>query len=175
MLNAEAIADDLIAALRTRLPAAVTTMIAATDTRVPVAPPAASSYFLGEYVRWKSYQLPACFVIWSRSPLIYSGPDAGANIDKWEHQVLLDLLVENGGPGAEEALTRACFRLAEAAYACLHDQDITRAGVSSRATKVFVESVDYGPMLAKGDVRTFRKDVFLTLRILHHDRETMAA
>lgn len=164
-INAEALADDLIAQLRVRMPAAIATVIAATDTATPIVAPSPQSYYLGEWSRFRPYHLPACFVIWNRSPNALVG-----NIEKWEHQVLVDFLIE----GRDEAsLTHACFRMAEAAYACLHDQDLT--GVTAYSVKTFVESIEYGPMIAKQpEGRPFRKDIFLKCRILHFDQQTMA-
>lgn len=166
MLNIESVADDLISTLRQKMPAQVQAVIAVTDTRVPIVAPKASSYFLGEWSRFHPYELPAVFVVPSRSPRAIDGQ----NIDKWQHRILVHLLIEGCD---EESLTRACFRMAEATYACVHDQDITRTGVSTRATKVFVESVEYGPIIARQpQARVFQKDIFLSLSILHYDRST---
>src|ERR1700674_1469780 len=171
-INAEALADDLIAQLRARMPSAIATVIAATDTATPIVAPSPQSYYLGEWSRFRPYHLPACFVIWNRSPAVLMGAGAGSNIEKWEHQVLVDFLIEGRD---EESLTHACFRMAEAAYACLHDQDLTPAGITSYSTKTFVESIEYGPMIAKQpEGRPFRKDIFLKCRILHFDTQTMA-
>ena len=167
MLNIEVICDDLIAYLKAHLPAQLDTVVATAGTRVPVAPPRNDSYFLGEYSRFRPYVLPACFVIPTRSPRAADGQ----NIDKWNHEIIVDFLVE----GAEEtSLTRAVMRLADAAHNTIKDQDITRSGVTNRGTKVFVTAIDYGPMIASKsqDGRPFRKDAFLTVNILHYDQAT---
>lgn len=166
MLNIEAVCDDLILYLKQRFPPALAAVVARSgDTRIPVSPPQASSYYLGEYSRIRSYRLPACFVVPSRST-----PMPSETIDKWQQEILLDFLVEGS---EEDQLTRACFRMAEAAYDCLHDRDITRAGVATRSSVVQRPTIDYGPMIAKTpEGRPFRKDVFLTLRIIHYDQAT---
>ena len=67
-LNIEPVVDDLILFLRQRLPAQlIDTVSRAADTRVPVTLPAASSYYIGEWSRFRSYSLPACFVVTNRS------------------------------------------------------------------------------------------------------------
>ena len=170
MLSIEPICDDLIAFLQARLPAQLDTVVAAMGTRHPVTAPRTSSYYLGEWHRFRPMQLPAVFIVPSRSVLSVRTADEGANIDKWQHQLLLDVLCEGA---EEESLTRCCYRYAEAFYATLHDQDITRAGISTRGTQVFVSAVDYGPMIAKpAGGGPFKKDVFLTLNVLHYDRST---
>ena len=170
MLNIESVCSDLTLWLRQKFPAQLQTVVARVGTHIPLSPPKHTSYYLGEWNRFTPYELPAVFIIPTRSTLNYLGRDAGANIDKWQHQILLDYLVEERTEGS---LTSACFRMAEAAYACLHDQDITATGVTSRATKVFVAQVDYGPMIANRaapEQRFFRKDVFFTLNVLHYDQ-----
>lgn len=168
MLNIEAICDDLMLFVRQRYPAQLQKVIEISGTGVPIAPPQASSYYLGEYNRFRPYVLPAFLFVPTKSPRGGPTKDDG-NVDVWQHRILLDALVEGH---EEEQLTRACFRHAEALHNTLKDQDITRAGVSTRGTKVFVDAIDYGPMITKPSERVFRKDAFLTLRILHYDQAT---
>ena len=164
-LNIEPVIDELILFLRQRLPAQlVDTVSRAADTRVPVTLPAASSYYIGEWSRFRSYILPACFVVTNRS----TATGRGQNVETWMHAVLLDFLIEGA---EEESLTRACWRIADAAYGALHDQDVTAvSGVTTRGAIVQVMAIDYGPMIARApEGRPFRKDVFLSLDINHKD------
>ncbi len=167
MINIEAIADDIIRRLRTGFPTVLATVIAATNTGVPVGPPSASSYLLGEWSRYRPLQLPAVLIVASRS--LRTPP--GENVERWSHELLLHFVVEGQ---TEPELLRACERMAEACYACLHDQDVT-APATDRSAKVFVESVDYGPVVSPVDrAASFRKHILLTLAVRHFDRMTMA-
>jgi len=104
---------------------------------------------------------------WNRS----TPTGRGQNVETWMHAVLLDFLLEGA---EEESLTRACWRVADAAYGALHDQDVTAvSGVTTRGAIVQVMAIGYGPMIARApEGRPFRKDVFLSLDINHKDQLT---
>jgi hypothetical protein len=175
-LNIEAIVDDLSAYLQAHLPTALTTVMNAANSvgrpSYGIAVPGAASYFIGEQSRYRAYQAPALFLIVPSTVRPNEGR-AGewATMLHQEHTVLLDILME--APG-EEALTRCCYRMADAIDATVHDQDITPPTITTRATKVFVTKVDYGAMFTPKDSpqRVFRKDVWVQLLVRHDDQLT---
>lgn len=168
-LHAEQIVTDLRDYLRTNLAAYLALVAAESPTSLPLSTPAPDDFFIGERNRFRGYKTPAIFLITAD----VERPDEGMSgewgtILRQEHHIYVDVLVEATN---EEDLTRLAWRFAQAVDSCLHDVDITPDGVTTRATKVFIPSIEYDPAVSSSTVgeRVFRKDVWVALVIRHWD------
>ena len=174
MLNIETLIDDLIDFMRAGYPTALQQVLddlpaAKKHLKIGVTPPPAENYFFGEPSRFRRYRAPSVFLAPSSSRHPGEGGGSTFNtVDMLEHRILCVVLVEGI---SEEALTRACFRHAEAVDRMLRDREITPSAVTSRATKVFIPNIDYGVIWVPRDgaERPFRRDVSVELAIRHYD------
>ncbi len=166
-LHIEQVVDDLKTFLQANLKSQLDTVLAEHSNTLPMRVPRFDDYFIGEPNRYRAYTAPAIFLA---TPATIRPGEGGA--DEWatmlrqEHRVLIDVLMEAAG---EDQLTRMCWRMAQAIDSCLHDQDVTPAGITTRSCKVLIPKIDYGQMFVSKDQRTFRKDIWVELLVRHWD------
>lgn len=167
MVNVEAVADDIVDHLRHTVTPELHRVASRSGLGIPLAPVKANNFFIGDPMRYRGYTAPVCFVA---IPRTNRPGEAGAktynDVRYQEHPALIMWVLEGND---EELLTRACYRYAEMADACLHDQDITRNTSLTRSTKLFVTGINYGPVYMRGKERIFRKDVTIELLVKHWD------
>lgn len=162
MLNIEHALDAVMLYHRQVFGPRLDAVLARAADPVPcVGVPAHGSHYIGDWTMYRSLMLPAVFFTVPRSRFV-----GGENLDIWDHALLVSYLLE----GVEEdVLTRGCWRMAEAGYDALHDQD---PGASFSLIMQFKEA-SYGPTLVRtrGE-RAFRKDVTLVFNLRHKEQFT---
>lgn len=173
MLNTEAIAGDILRHLRANFRAQLVDVFARVGAGTALGSVRPESYFIGDPSRFRVYQAPSCFLAIPRTNRPGEAGAGHAPQRYQEHPALAIWVLE--APGEEE-LTRLGWRVAEAADACLHDQDVTPGSPEARSTKCFVTGVDYGSTLTReSHQRVFRKGVTLEVLVKHWDLQTPMA
>lgn len=167
MINIEAVVDDLIRHLRQNFRLQLEQVAATWGLGIPLAPVRPESYLVGDPTRYRGYQAPACFI---KVPQTRRGFRAQNFFDQ-EHPMTVIYEIEGQ---SEEQLTRAAWRMGEAADACLHDQDLTPASATGRSMKIFVTGIKYDVTRASAG-NVFRKRIALDLLVKHWDQMTPMA
>ena len=171
-LHVEAVCDDLRDYLQANLPA----QIAFVGAEAPTGPSAGISvpqpdqYFLGERDQFRAYEPPSIFIMPQRSVESRQRDDMSPTLAQ-VHRVCVGALIE--GIGAQE-LTRGAMQMVQAITQAVRDVDVTLGSITTRSTKVKVDSVDYGVNYGTGPIenKTFRREIWVNLNILHWDQLT---
>lgn len=169
--------EQVVLAIRDHLKAAlggqIARVISELDHKVQLPAPRSEDYFIGEPSRYRAYRAPAIFVLAEATDRpTEATPECFASVLYQEHAILISAVVEAVG---QDHLQRACWRMADAIDACLHDQDLITA--SDHSIKIFnTQILADGLFMATHRVeQQFRRDVGVRLLVKHWDLFTPLA
>lgn len=167
-LHIEHVIDDLKTYLQANLKASLDTVLAEHSSTLPLRVPRPEDYFIGEQNRYRAYTAPAIFLATPATIRPNEGQaDQWSTTLKQEHRILIDVLVET--TTGEEALTRMCWRMAQAIDSCFHLREFVPANTTNRSYMAYIPKIDYGQMFVSQDQRVFRKDIWLEVIVRHFD------
>lgn len=170
-LHIEQIAGDVIALLQMNYAAALTYVTTEQGFDLPLSPPEASSYFIGEPNRYRPFDCPAIFVISQRTKRRDTSGRGGNTVLLQDHDMAINIVVEWTD---EESLTRMCWRHAQAVDTIINSCELVPGSISQYGALANITDIDYGVTYTRqqADQRLFRKDIWLAMLVRHQDQYT---